>query len=145
EPVEQRLNARPPREIQRERVAAHRKGKIAAPLPAQRLQDCKKGSSARAGDFFEHQSDASWRRFIRQDALELVEAAATVDAVPISDRIQRVKELPVWHDTLAAACRHPAIIGCIEHADREWIQDDSGRVQRYATATLRPAFGDDFR
>src|SRR5579862_1349211 len=91
--LEQGRRAGAPRQVERQREAALRERQQAAPLAAQGLEHGEERRRAGRRYGLEQARDAARRFGIRDHALELVEAALAVDAVPVEQRVERIEEL----------------------------------------------------
>src|SRR5579871_719390 len=93
QPEQEFVDAGGGREIEGERVAAPAEGKKTDAVAAHGLQHREEGSRAGVGAGLQDRAQPVVARFLGQQALELVEAATAIEAVPADDRIERVEEL----------------------------------------------------
>ncbi len=118
-------------------MTAHGEGKIATPRTAQGLQHCQQATGPGFGRQFQQAPQAGGRLIVGQHALELVEAAFTVDAIPIADGIERIEEILPRDNAVAASRRNARQPGGVEALADQPQRQEIGRRQRQSTDASR--------
>jgi hypothetical protein len=95
------------------------------------LQDRQERGAAGGGDGFEQVAQGRVTALERQHVLELVEAAAAIDAVPVAQGIERVEEFAEGDGAAARHGRRLAEIQLVEDADAGGVEREIREVERH--------------